>query len=89
MFLHELIQEGVVLVDFLANWCESCKELNLILEEVQKKTDIKIVKLGVDRFTNLVKRYVVMSIPPRIVFKESKRTIDYLSKDVILNVLNV
>ena len=50
--------QGNVLVDFYANWCGPCKMLGPILEEVSDL--IQIVKVDVDNFEEISKKYRVM-----------------------------
>ena len=41
--------EGMVLVDFFADWCGPCKMLSPIVDEVaEENTDIKVCKINVD-----------------------------------------
>lgn len=64
-----LISEGKVVVDFYADWCGPCKMLGPVLEEVSKDhSDIKFLKVNVDDYIDLAKRYGIMSIPAVKVF---------------------
>ena len=51
-FLNE-IKEGVVIVDFYANWCSPCRMLIPVLEEVDEETEYKVIKVNVDEQTEL------------------------------------
>ena len=62
--------QGNVLVDFYANWCGPCKMLGPILEEVSDL--IQIVKVDVDNFEEISKKYRVMSIPTIVLFKNGE-----------------
>ena len=69
-----------VLVDFYANWCGPCKMLAPILE---KNTEIDVIKVDVDNFPDLSRKYGVMSIPCVILFensKEVKRNIGFMNE---------
>jgi len=66
---EELISEGLVLVDFYADWCGPCKMMNPILEKVKSA---KIVKVDVDVNEELAREYSVMTIPMLILFKDGK-----------------
>ena len=94
-----LKSDKIVLVDFYADWCNPCKILSPILEEVARENpDIKLVKIDVDTNENLAYEYRAYSIPTLVVIKDGKagdllsvlivRTVDILIKvDVIVTVL--
>ena len=64
---------GTVLVDFFATWCGPCKMLSPVLERVaDKHSDIKVVKVDVDKAPDLAARYGVMGVPTMIVFKDGQ-----------------
>lgn len=67
-------KDGLVLVDFFADWCGPCKMLAPVLEEVAAKYEgkLEIVKVNVDQSQDLAQRYGVMSIPTLIAFKGGK-----------------
>lgn len=85
---NDLIKERV-LVDFFANWCGPCKMLTPVLEKVE--SNIKVIKVDVDKYENLAREYGVMSIPTIILFesgKEIKRNIGFISKENLGKFLN-
>ena len=65
-----LVSEGVVVVDFFANWCGPCRMLGPVLEEL---SDVKVVKIDVDQEEDLARRFGVMSIPALYLFKDGKQ----------------
>ncbi len=71
---NETVQEGLVLVDFYADWCGPCKMIAPILNDVQEEMQdkVKIVKVDVDADGDLAQRFDVMSIPTLILFKDGK-----------------
>ena len=72
-----------VLVDFYADWCGPCKMLGPVLEKVN---DIDIVKVNVDMYGELSRKYGIMSIPCLILFedgKEVKRNLGFISEDKV------
>ena len=59
-----------VLVDFGAEWCHPCKQLDPIIEElaVEWVGKVKIVKLDIDANASTAIRFGVMGVPTLILF---------------------
>ena len=66
------VASGTVLVDFFATWCGPCQMLSPVIEELNKKHNIKVLKVDVDELGDLAREYRIMSIPTLIVFKDGK-----------------
>ena len=66
------IQGPVVVVDFYADWCGPCQMLAPLLEQLEKETSIKIVKINVDEIPDIARAFRIMSIPTLMLFKEGK-----------------
>ncbi len=67
------IANGVVLVDFFANWCGPCKMLSPVLEELAGEMgQVKFVKVDVDESENLARKYGIQAIPNLIIFKDGQ-----------------
>ena len=84
---------GVVLVDFYADWCGPCKMISPILEELAKEYDGKatIVKVNVDEHGDIAGRYGVMSIPNLVLFKNGevvKQVVGFQPKNQLEALLN-
>ena len=62
----------LILIDFWAEWCEPCKKLSPILDEISNETGLLVGKLNVDE--NPVKReeYSIHSIPTMVLFKSGQ-----------------
>ena len=69
-FDQALKDNGLILIDFWADWCGPCKKMEPILQEFSTETGIPVGKLNVDE--NLVKsqEYSVQSIPTMVLFKD-------------------
>ena len=60
-----------VLVDFTATWCQPCKMIAPIVEQLAQEWDgkVKVVKLDADQNPNVMMQYGVMGIPTLMLFK--------------------
>ena len=84
---------GVVLVDFYADWCGPCKMISPILEELAKEYEgkVTIVKVNVDENGDIAGRYGVMSIPNLVLFKNCdvvKQVVGFQPKNQLQALLN-
>jgi len=63
-----------VVVDFFADWCQPCKMLAPIIEELAAEygDKVKVGKLDVSENPATAAQYSVMSIPTVIVFKDGE-----------------
>ncbi len=83
----------VKLLDFWAPWCNPCKIMNPIIEEIEKEFEgkIKVEKYNVDEAVDMSSKYGVMSIPTYIVLKDDKevaRKIGVTSKADLVKLLS-
>jgi len=69
---EELVKEGVVLVDFYAEWCGPCKMIAPILDQVAANREEKIIKVNVDAHATIADQNSVMSIPTLKMFKDGE-----------------
>ena len=88
-FQEHVKSDGVVIVDFFADWCGPCQMLVPILEDIQKELGekVKIVKVDVDASQDLAQEFSVSSIPTLVFFivGEAKETVTgFQSKDALL-----
>lgn len=88
-FQEEVISaQTPVLVDFTADWCQPCKMIAPIVEQLAGEWDgkVKVVKLDADQNPNIMMQFGVMGIPTLILFKGGElkeRLTGYTPKDKI------
>ena len=82
------VSQGKVVVDFWADWCDPCRMLAPVIEEIAKeRTDITVGKLNISDHPDIAAQFGVVSIPTLIFFKdgeEQKRIVGARPKKVIL-----
>lgn len=62
-------KDGLVLVDFWAEWCDPCKEQAAILHEYQNDR-LKIISVDIDKEPGLAERFAVESLPTIMLFSD-------------------
>ena len=81
------IADGLVLVDFYADWCGPCRMVGPIVSEISdERSDVKVGKINVDEQPELAAQFQVMSIPMLAVIKNGKlanQAVGYRSKEQI------
>ena len=86
------IKEGIVLVDFFATWCGPCKMQSPIIDSLkEERSDIKIMKVDVDKEEDVARTYGIMSIPTLMLFKDGKevaKNVGFMPKEVLTNWIN-
>lgn len=84
---HQIVQTGVVLVDFYATWCGPCKMLSPVIEELASEMpQVSFIKVDVDEHENLAREYQVMSIPTILLFQDGKlvkKQVGFVPKEVL------
>lgn len=87
----QVIETGIVMIDFWAAWCGPCNTLAPVIEEVAKEMEgLTIGKVNVDDYPELAGKYGVMSIPSLLFFKDGNlmdSSIGVVSKSIILKKL--
>lgn len=62
-----------VLIDFWASWCGQCMMMSPVVEQIEKEhPEIKVGKVNVDEEMVLAQKFMVVSIPTLILFKNGK-----------------
>ncbi len=74
-FENDVISQSLpVLLDFGAEWCGPCKQLDPILEEIaiENKDKFKVFKINIDENPMTPQRFNIRGIPTLMIFKEGK-----------------
>jgi thioredoxin 1 len=69
-FDEVIASNGLVLIDFWAEWCGPCKRVSPILDEISKEHGILVGKLNIDENPLKPVEYSVTSIPTMVLFED-------------------
>lgn len=69
---NQEIAEGIVIVDYWAPWCGSCRKLEPILKSLAAEKNIKIGKLNVDENKSFTTAKKISTIPTMLIYKNGK-----------------
>ena len=88
-FQKEVLEsDKPVLLDFWASWCNPCKMLSPIIDEISSEhPEIKVCKINVDEEQDLASQFEIMSIPTLLVIKDGRivnQSVGLKSKNQIL-----
>ena len=64
--------EGILIVDFWAQWCGPCKAMYPMLQSVAEERKLTLAKVNVDEEVTLATRYAIVSIPTLQFYKNGK-----------------
>ena len=66
--------DSLVLVDFYATWCQPCKMMHPVLEQVKGALGdrIRIIKIDVDKQSATANQYRIQSVPTLMLFRHGE-----------------
>ncbi|MBP3447855.1 MAG: thioredoxin [Clostridia bacterium] len=94
-FKEDVLEANLpVLVDFYADWCGPCKMVAPVLEELEAEfgDKLKIVKINVDKETELAQQFRVVTIPTMMIFENGELRdsfVGYRSKEELVELLGL
>ncbi len=67
-------KDGIVLIDFFAEWCMPCVMMSPIIEDLNEEFSgkVKIGKINVDDNKKIAEKFEINSIPTFVILKEGK-----------------
>jgi thioredoxin 1 len=69
-FDEAIKSNGLILIDFWAEWCGPCKRVSPILDEISNEHGILVGKLNIDENPVKPVEYSVSSIPTMVLFED-------------------
>lgn len=70
---NDFTSNGVALVDFKAEWCNPCKVLSPIIDELANEyTNVKIGKMDADENKDTLQELGIRSIPTILIYKDGE-----------------
>jgi len=85
--------QGLVMIDFWAEWCGPCRAIAPVLEELAEASEgrVALMKVNVDENPGLAARYGIRSIPTILFFKGGavvERVVGAAPKAVLQDIVN-
>jgi thioredoxin 1 len=69
---EELTSEGVVLVDFHADWCGPCQMLDPTIQTLARESAATVAKVDIDAHQAIAQQYGVRSVPTVLLFADGE-----------------
>lgn len=82
-----------VLIDFWAEWCQPCRRIGPIVDELAEEYDgrVTVAKVNIDEHQGAANKFGVQSIPTLMIFKDgqlAERITGAVPKDKLVEALN-
>ena len=73
-FNNVISEDRLVLVDFFATWCQPCKMMHPVLEQLKDTLGdkVRIIKVDVDKYGQTAAQYGIQAVPTLILFRNGQ-----------------
>lgn len=73
-FNDVISEDKLVLVDFFATWCQPCKMMHPVLEQVKEALGdrVRVIKVDVDKHGPTSAQYGIQSVPTLMLFRKGQ-----------------
>ena len=73
-FNDVISEDRLVLVDFFATWCQPCKMMHPVLEQLKDTLGdkVRIIKVDVDKYGQTAAQYGVQAVPTLMLFRNGQ-----------------
>ena len=73
-FKEVIAGDQLVLVDFYATWCQPCRMMHPVLEQLKQVLGdkIRIIKVDVDKYGVTASKYSIQSVPTLMLFRHGE-----------------
>ena len=83
---EDKLTNDITIVNFFADWCGPCQMFAGVLEELEAKGNVKVIKLNVDMNQEAANKSGVSGIPASFIYKD-KKIVDEITGFLPLEVL--
>ena len=92
-FNDVISEDRLVLVDFFATWCQPCKMMHPVLEQLKDTLGdkVRIIKVDVDKYGQTAAQYGIQAVPALMLFRNGQtlwRQSGMMSRVDLLAVIN-
>ena len=73
-FNDVISEDRLVLVDFFATWCQPCKMMHPVLEQLKDTVGdkMRIIKVDVDKYGQTAAQYGIQAVPTLMLFRKGQ-----------------
>ena len=73
-FNNVIQSDQLTLVDFYATWCQPCKMMHPVLEQLKEELgeSIRIIKVDVDKYGDTAAQHNIQSVPTLMLFRNGE-----------------